>query len=335
MTIDDIAKKLGVSATTVSRAISGKGRLSEATRERVNAYIKEINYRPNALASGLAKQKTFNIGVIWPSHNEAVELPFFQHCLMGMSDVTGDRGYDLLVCPVSEDDYSGLRRIVEYRKVDGFVLTRSLLKDSAADYLLKQNVPVVLIGTNERYPFVQVDNDNFSACRDLTAKLIADGGQRIALIGGDSRHVITQTRQKGFEAGFAVSGKTCDPSLIFLDVQEKDMEALMQKLLMERADVLVSMDDKIAEMVLCECRRRHIRIPDDVQLASFYDSTILQETMPGITAVQFDANRLGAAAAETLMNLIDGETVTARSVSGYRICERESTQKSVQDTKNN
>ncbi len=87
MTIDDIARALGISKTTVSRAISGKGRVGDDTRARVMDYIKEHNYRPNMTARGLAQQKTFNIGVVWPDDYNAVDLPFFQRCMIGMSEM--------------------------------------------------------------------------------------------------------------------------------------------------------------------------------------------------------------------------------------------------------
>lgn len=78
MTIDDIARELQVSKTTVSRAISGKGRISKSTRERVIRYIQEMNYKPNAIAKGLAQQKTYNIGFVMPNDYSLVDLPFFQ-----------------------------------------------------------------------------------------------------------------------------------------------------------------------------------------------------------------------------------------------------------------
>ena len=76
MTIDDIASALGVSKTTVSRAISGKGRISDKTRERVRSYIEKHNYRPNSMARGLAQSRTFNIRVTLPGQNGVVDLPF-------------------------------------------------------------------------------------------------------------------------------------------------------------------------------------------------------------------------------------------------------------------
>ena len=97
LTINDIAKELGLSKTTISRAISGKGRISESTRQRVNDYIKEYKYRPNVIAKSLAKSKTYNIGVVLPSESNLTEIPFFQGCLIGVCEISSELDYDVVV----------------------------------------------------------------------------------------------------------------------------------------------------------------------------------------------------------------------------------------------
>ncbi len=221
LTIDDIAEALGVSKTTVSRAISGKGRISKETTDRVRAYIEEHNYKPNVYAQGLAKQCTRNIGVIWPSDTEAETLPFFQKCLLGINKVTAREGYDLLltITSESEDETEALRRIVENHKVDGIILTRTLVRDAAADYLQEAGIPFVSIGNCEDPQRICVDNEN--------------------------------------------------------------------------------------------------------ELASFYDSALLEHAVPAVTSVQFDDAALGAAAAQTLLALLRGEVVESQYLSNYRIQLRE------------
>src|SRR5574344_2408893 len=167
ITIDDVANALGVSKTTVSRAISGKGRIGAATKARVMAYIEENNYKPNVIAKGLAKQRTFNIAVVWPGDYEVVDLPFFQKCMLGMSETTSENDYDIIISMVKGDDVRQLARIIDNHKVDGVILTRTLVHDAPADYLKRQNIPFVAIGTSEDKSIVQVDNNHFEACREL------------------------------------------------------------------------------------------------------------------------------------------------------------------------
>ena len=135
ITIGDVAKALGVSKTTVSRAISGKGRIGDATRQRVLDYIEEKHYRPNPMAKGLADQKKYNICWAIPGDSNVHELPFFQRCMAGVCEVTMATDYDVLISLVYEDNISHLRRIVENRKVDGIILGRTLVDDMSVKYL--------------------------------------------------------------------------------------------------------------------------------------------------------------------------------------------------------
>ena len=96
-TIDDIARELGVSKTTVSRAISGKGRIGQATRERVLAFIKEHDYRPNVVARGLAQRKTYNIALLMPKDYVATEFLFFKDCMNGICEVASEYNYDIII----------------------------------------------------------------------------------------------------------------------------------------------------------------------------------------------------------------------------------------------
>ena len=198
ITIDDVARALGISKTTVSRAISGKGRVGDDTRQKVMSFIEEHNYIPNINARALAGQKTYNIGVIWPDDYNAVDLPFFQRCMIGISEVTSGFGYDVIVSLISGDDISGIKRIIDNHKVDGIILTRTLVKDNATYYLKSSGVPFVAVGKTYDADVVYVDNDNFAACKELTSILIAKGLKRLALIGGNTNHIITRTRHEGF-----------------------------------------------------------------------------------------------------------------------------------------
>ena len=135
ITIGDVAEALGVSKTTVSRAISGKGRIGEATRRRVLEYIKENHYRPNIVAKGLAKSKTYNIGWVMPGDSNVTELPFFQRCMIGISEVAAAYDYDILLSMVFAHDISKLKSIVKNRKVDGIILGRTLIEDESISLL--------------------------------------------------------------------------------------------------------------------------------------------------------------------------------------------------------
>lgn len=328
MTIDDIALALGVSKTTVSRAISGKGRISAGTTERVLDYINEHNYKPNAVARGLAKNRTFNIGVVWPGDYEAVDLPFFKRCMIGMSQVTAVRGYDILVSLMVDNSIDNLRRIVEDHKVDGVVLTRTLIHDEPARFLKESGIPFVVIGSSDDPELVQVDSDNFDACEELTSILLGKGYRNLALLGGGSNHVISRTRRQGFESAFHKAGVDLDPSRIYMDVSVRgslEVENILEELLQQHVDGVVCMDDLLAATVISVCRKRGIRIPQDLRIASFYNSSILDNTVPAVTSILFNDGMLGQTAAKTLLKLIEGENPGNQMLKNYQIILREST----------
>lgn len=153
-----------MSKTTVSRAISGKGRIGKATRERVLAYIEEHNYKPNVLAKGLAQLKTYNIGVMLPEDYTVVDLPFFQSCLVGIEETAISLDYDILLTMSRGRDCAQLVRMVENHKVDGVILMRTFTEDAHVEYLKSQNIPFVTVGSSNYEGVVQVDNDHHAAC---------------------------------------------------------------------------------------------------------------------------------------------------------------------------
>ena len=114
LTIDDIARELGVSKTTVSRAISGKGRISSATREKVQKYIKDHNYRPNAAAKALAENKTYNLAFVIPRSFISLDLPYVRQSMGAAAEEAAKQNYTLLLCLTTDDDPSLLNSILEY-----------------------------------------------------------------------------------------------------------------------------------------------------------------------------------------------------------------------------
>ena len=143
ITIADVAEALGVSKTTVSRAISGKGRIGQETRDRVLKYIEEHDYKPNVIAKGLAQSKTYNLCVVMPGEYDVVDLTFFQECLFGIQEIAGIMEYDILLSICKNNDISSLERIISNRKVDGVILMRTFVEDRQIEYLQEKKVPFV------------------------------------------------------------------------------------------------------------------------------------------------------------------------------------------------
>lgn len=326
LTIGDIAQELGVSKTTVSRAISGKGRIGEQTRKRVLDYIEERHYSPNVVAKGLAQNKTFNLGMVLPGDYHIVELPFFQKCMMGISRVASSRGYDVLISMVTAGQITQLERAVTNRKIDGAILTRTLAEDAPMQYLKASGVPFVAIGSTDDTQVIQIDNDHRSACRELTDSLLDRGIRKLALIGGSEDYIVTKNRLRGFEDAFAGRIAWDGTRQVFLNVDDsREADRIVEKLLTEKVECIVSMDDYLCGCVLNSLQQRQITVPKQVQVVSFYDSSMLANRLPAVTSIRFDVEELGTKACELLLRMLDEEEVQKRTLLGYEVCMRGST----------
>ena len=326
LTISDVAEALGVSKSTVSRAISGKGRIGKTTRERVLTYIEKHNYKPNVLAKGLAQLKTYNIGVMLPEDYSVVDLPFFQTCLIGIEETAVSMDYDILLTMSRESDCGQLVRMVENHKVDGIVLMRIFTKDIHIEYLKSQGIPFVTVGSTNDQDVIQVDNDHKNACRELISILLMKKLSRIGLIGGIESHVVTQNRLKGYIEAHKEAGIALNQDIVFVNVEKEIMiQRAVEKLLQEQVDCIVCLDDAVCMHVLNKLRKEHISVPKQMKVASFYDSSILENNLPSITSLSFNARELGTVACKTLMELIEGNAVKQRTLLGYEVILKEST----------
>lgn len=326
MTIADVAEALGVSKTTVSRVISGKGRIGNETKERVLRYIEAHDYKPNVIAKGLAQNKTYNIGLIMPGNHNFVDSSFFQKCMLGISEAAAAADYDMVVSIIRDHDLTQLERLVQNHKVDGIILSRTLVEDAPAAYLKQHRVPFVVIGTTPDDHVIQIDHNHREACRELTAILLMKGLRKVALLGGNRGLVITHTRLGGFLDAFKMQGLTADPSLICLDADNETMlERMVGEYVKKGAECILCMDDSICSLVLNVLKKNRISVPEDMRVASFYNSPLLENNLPAVTSLHFDAAALGMTTCRTLLDHLEGKEVSGRTLLGYEIVLKEST----------
>ncbi len=325
-TIEDIAKELGVSKTTVSRAISGKGRLSEKTRKKVLDFIRAHHYRPNAVAKSLAQSKTYNLGLVLPGNYNVTEMAFFQECMTGICEVAADYDFDVLIAMNNEPTVTQVERIIQNRKVDGIIVPRSTVNSPVVELLRRKRFPFVLVGYYPDPDVLYVDNENQEACRALTSLLISKGRRRLALLGGDENYFVTGSRQRGFEDAHIMNGLDVHEERIFIGMDNAQIvRTAVGKALEQQADCIVCMDDFICNLALAELRERQVRIPEDVWVASFYDSKLLENSTPSVTSLHFDAKELGKAVCRLILHQLEGRNVKQTSLPEYQIIFRDST----------
>lgn len=326
LTMDDVAKELGVSKTTVSRAVSGKGRIGEETRQRVLDYIAQHNYKPNVIAKGLANNRTYNIGMVLPADLLSSDLPFFPKALRGISEVAAKEEYDVIMILVDANDLSRLARVIENHKVDGLILMRTLQDDKPAEMLKKGDIPFVSVGLSDDPQVCQVDNDHVDACRELTSILLMKGLKKIAVVSGDMNYVINRKRLEGFRKAHEELGFALDESLIFTDVDSEMYAArVTDTILMRSVNCIVGADDLLTSLVLKKLEEEKIRIPEDMRLASFHDSQLLRGAKTGITAIKFNTEELGREACKALLCKMREEEVPHITKLSYEVVIREST----------
>ncbi len=327
VTIADIAQELGVSKTTVSRSISGKGRIGEATRRRVMQFIAENGYRPNVIAQGLANSCTYNIGVIMPENFCVADAAFFTDCLSGIHQAAAEREYDILLTVCDNIHMNHLERMVQQNKADGAVLMRTFVQDRAVQLLKESGLPFVVIGQSPYKDVVQIDQDNEKACKELVVMLLRQERTQPALIGGSMEQVVNRKRLAGYLSACRQERAAVQDSLIYTGCTSPcGIHAAVQDILKSGVSCIACMDDNICLETLNYLKLLGVAIPRQVRVASFFYSTVLENYVPSVTSVSYNVKKLGMVSGTCLIDIIEEKELSSLLLPEYEISLKESTQ---------
>ena len=323
MTIDDIARELGVSKTTVSRAISGKGRISAATRERVQAYIEEHNYRPNAAAKGLAESRTYNLALVLPKDFVRLDIPFIRQSMSAICEQAYLMDYNVMIC-LATDESTHLVRTLDYRKVDGVILSRTVENDPLVELLNRRSIPFATLGSlPARYQgmaLVEADHDQLGGCRAFSRLFLQNGQGKTALLGNDLSYIVNQSRLSGFQEACQELDLPLEQTPIRMGINDLDScRAVVADLLSQGVRRFLTMDEDICLRTAAVLSEHGLSIPQDAALASLADSEQLAAIHPAVNALHFDAGELGRAACRELLNALNDDPYTARPKLGYTL----------------
>lgn len=309
MTQKEVAEALGLSKTTVSRALSGKGRIGEETRNKILKYMKENRVGEDS-----------NINT---NH-------FFTECLYGICEAAAYMNYNVLVMKVTETDISEIINVVEGRKIDAVILTRTMENDRAMQYLEKVGFPVGLAGQYIGENVITVDIDNQGATERLVTMMIARGIRRFALILEEINYVVNRSRYNGFMNALMKSGISEKKQYIYTGkVRDNVMEMVMSDILSNKADCIVCGDDELCIRVMSWLQDEGYRIPRDIAIASLYNGSVLNLMRPSVTAIDTSAKSVGTELGKQVCYFLQGEHYQKKTLLNYEILVRKSTDKSV------
>lgn len=325
LTIDDIARDLGVSKTTVSRAISGKGRISEATRTRIRAYIEQTNYRPSAAAKGLAESKTYNVALVLPRSLFKLDMPFIRKSMTAICEEAFLQDYNILLCLSTDDNPASLLRTLDNRKVDGVILSRTVENDALVEVLDQREIPFATMGSlpvsGKGKATVEADHDHVGGCSAFAVAFLRGGEGKVGLLGNDMNYIVNQSRYTGFVQGAKSLGLK-DSDILFLHGLGNAIDCFkaVDALLNAGVKRIVAMDEEVCMNVLAHLREQGME--GSVQVGSLYDSTQLSQWTPGISALSFDAAELGRVTCRELLHYLRDEEFNPNPTLGYRILMR-------------
>lgn len=202
-----LAEQLGLSQSTVSRALREHPGIPDTTRRRVMAAAEKVGYQPNARARGLAIGRTEAIGLVFPIERLQLEETNFVDVLAGISDVVTRRNHSLLLSPFSGDEGTVLRKLASSKAVDGVIITRPLVHDPRIALLTDLGLPFVVHGRSEvAIPYSFVDVDNFAIFEKLTGLLLDYGHRRIVALNSFQQFRYAAVRAEGFYRAWAARG---------------------------------------------------------------------------------------------------------------------------------
>jgi len=324
MTLSEIARELGLSKSTVSRALSGKGRIGKETRERVMNYIKMR--QQTEIEQQISEKSTLNIGVVLPEDIYYGGGNFFHHCLLGICEAASMFGYNVLITTGKQHNISELQSLVENRRVDGIVLTRSLEEDKALQYLTDIHFPTALTGSCQYDEVIQVDTDNEGAAERMTSMLIARGFHKFAFFVKNMSYIVDKKRYEGFCKALIKNGIAEHNQLFYTgSVKMEFLDSIIENLIAQKVRCVICGDDEICTMIMSKLQSEGYQIPKDIAVASLYNSPNLGCYSPPVTAVNVAAAQMGNIACKQLIHKLLNREYESRIMVDYDILFRKST----------
>lgn len=313
ITIYDVARKADVSLATVSRVLNNPGRVKEKTRNRVLEVIKELGYRPNAIARGLASRRSTNVGLIVPTFVRAS----ISEMTDGIADIADKYKYSVFlnVTHNESDLQTDSWENMIASQVDGVLLASDQMSEDQVDRLLNETIPTVLLGSRDsqnRVPAVLIDYE--LAAYEATKKLIDSGNKDIAFLTVKDEFEINQVKEVGYRKAIEEAGLALR-ILEFSDKLELSMTEFDEFFSNEVApDAALAIRDSIAIGFMNAAINSGISVPDDLEVIGFQNTQYTLMSRPQLSTVSVPTYNIGAVAMRLLTKLMNNEEIDKEEV---------------------
>lgn len=312
VTLKQIAKELDVSISTVSKSLRNSPEISEDTRQKVQAFAKLYNYKPNNIALSLKNRKTKTIGIIIPE----IVHHFFATVISGIEHVANEAGYSVIIC-LSDESFD--KEVINMEmlangSIDGFIMSLSKETQFKADFhhiteVINQGMPVVMFDrvANDILCDKVIINDMMAAY-EAVQSLIAKGKKKIALVTTVDYVSVGKLRTDGYTKALLDHDLPFDENLI---IKVEDIDNCAEKisvLLENRAiDAAFAVNELFAVIIIKAASKLGLKVPEDLSVIAFTDGIISQYSTPTITTVSQNGIKMGQKAARMLIDRIESE----------------------------
>ncbi|AWV73476.1 catabolite control protein A [Latilactobacillus curvatus] len=327
ITIYDVAREADVSMATVSRVVNGNPNVKPATRKKVLEVINRLDYRPNAVARGLASKKTTTVGVIIPDVSDI----YFASLARGIDDVATMYKYNIILANSDENNQKEVQVLntLLAKQVDGLIYMGHSISDEIRAEFSRSKTPIVLAGSIDPDEQVgSVNIDYVAAVKDATLKLIKNGHDKVAFVCGSLKFPInSKYRLCGYKDALNEAGIAYDESLIFeTEYSYSAGEALFSKIKATGATAAVVSDDELAVGVLNGAVDADVQIPAEFEVVTSNNTKLTEMVRPKMTSISQPLYDMGAVAMRLLTKMMNKEDVNDKTILlPYSIVAREST----------
>ncbi len=312
ITLKQIARELEVSISTVSKALKNSEEISRDTKEKIQAFAKLYNYKPNNIAISLKNKRTKNIGVVIPD----IVHHFFTTVVRGIENFANKQGYNVIVC-LSDESFD--KEVINMEmlangSIDGFIMSLSAGTEKKSDFnhlleVTEQGIPLVLFDrVTDEVACDKVVIDDVLGAYQATVKLINEGRKRIALLTTEDFFSVSRNRNRGYEKALKDFGIRHDENLVlklpFMDIDEVRISQFLNAI---EPDAILSVNEIFGVYGMRVVQRKGLKVPDDISIIGFTDGLLAKHANPSITSVAQHGQLMGETAAKMLIERVENE----------------------------